>query len=240
MRCYTWFPEVLWGSFSGIAPIEKSCVMVVLSVHVYRKNLMGISNEHYVEKPGPDLLLHTFNVYNAWVKASNGTVIYWNNTLGFAPETVATMADAPTLDLTGFPRIQKLVDDWALVCSRTAKATETRRLNDGCIPVKVSVRVPAHLEQKYRSLSASERGEMVKMYFEWKTKTFEEIKMSNSNKSWFKVVRQVLDSEKIMHIDRRFTIEKRDGVKCIAILEDGKTTYFTFIEALSFLAGHEF
>jgi uncharacterized protein YbaA (DUF1428 family) len=201
---------------------------------------MAVPNQHCEEKLSPNLLLHTFSVYNAWVKTSSGVVVYWNNILGFAPETVATMADVPTLDLTGFPRIQKLVDDWAIVYSRTAKATEARRLDDGCIPVKVSVRVPADLEEQYRKMSASERGEMVKMYFEWKTKTFEEIKMSDSNKSWFKVVRQVLDGEKIMHIDRRFTIEKRDGVKCIAILEDGKTTYFTFIEALSFLAGHEF
>ena len=32
----------------------------------------------------PNTLLHTFGVYNAVVKASNGTLIHWNNTLGFS------------------------------------------------------------------------------------------------------------------------------------------------------------
>ena len=36
-----------------------------------------------IELP-PNTLLHTFGVYNAIVEASNGTLIHWNNTLGFS------------------------------------------------------------------------------------------------------------------------------------------------------------
>ena len=32
----------------------------------------------------PNTLLHTFGVYNAIVEASDGTLIHWNNTLGFS------------------------------------------------------------------------------------------------------------------------------------------------------------
>jgi hypothetical protein len=56
-------------------------------------------------------LLHTFGVYNAILTASNGTQVYWNNTLGFSLTPFGT-GNLPPIDLKDHPRILGMVDDF--------------------------------------------------------------------------------------------------------------------------------
>ena len=55
----------------------------------------------------PNTLLHTFGVYNAIVEASDGTLIHWNNTLGFS--------DRGDEDTTPFANIEGMTDIRAAV-----------------------------------------------------------------------------------------------------------------------------
>ena len=52
-------------------------------------------------------LLHTFGVYNAIVEASDGTIVSWNNTLGF---TTGRYPSFPLVNIEGMTSIVAAVD----------------------------------------------------------------------------------------------------------------------------------
>ena len=60
----------------------------------------------------PNTLLHTFGVYNAIVESSAGTLVLWNNTLGFF-----NLDDdddtTPFANIEGMTSIKAAVDDFA-------------------------------------------------------------------------------------------------------------------------------
>jgi hypothetical protein len=59
-------------------------------------------------------LLHTFSVYNALVRASDGRVFVWDNTLGFS---LATGSEPwPFVDIADLPEILSAVDEFAGDC----------------------------------------------------------------------------------------------------------------------------
>ena len=60
-----------------------------------------------IELP-PNTLLHTFGVYNAIVEASNGTLIHWNNTLGFSDR--GDEDTTPFANIEGMTNIRVAVD----------------------------------------------------------------------------------------------------------------------------------
>ena len=59
-----------------------------------------------------NVLLPMFGVYNAVVLASDGTLVFWNNTLGlsFRPFGYGEM---PTIDLSEYPAIKAQIDEFA-------------------------------------------------------------------------------------------------------------------------------
>ena len=57
----------------------------------------------------PNTLLHTFSVYNAIVEASDGTLIHWNNTLGFSDRGIGD-ASTPFVNIEGMTPIVAAVD----------------------------------------------------------------------------------------------------------------------------------
>ena len=56
----------------------------------------------------PNTLLHTFGVYNAVVRASDGTLIRWNNTLGFS--ACGVNDTTPFANIEGMTNIRAAVD----------------------------------------------------------------------------------------------------------------------------------
>ena len=63
----------------------------------------------------PNTLLHTFSVYNAIVEASDGTLIHWNNTLGFSnrdedEDDELTHGLTPFVNIEGMTSIRAAVD----------------------------------------------------------------------------------------------------------------------------------
>lgn len=57
----------------------------------------------------PNTLLHTFSVYNAIVEASDGTLVHWNNTLGFTIER-GDEDPTPFANIEGMTSIRAAVD----------------------------------------------------------------------------------------------------------------------------------